>query len=139
MSEILSEISPKYFLSILAAFFGCAAFYLLYPKKIPLSEIIKSVIVAMMMGVVALAVSNHYFKSTDEFMNFAVYPFAAGFTSPSILRGYVLILIAFSTNPFKTLEIIADLFTKIKGGKSSKGDKGKDLKDNVEADSETET
>ena len=32
MSEILSEISPKYFLSILAAFFGCAAFYLLYPR-----------------------------------------------------------------------------------------------------------
>lgn len=144
MTELIAEFTPKHLLSVLAAFFGCAALYLLFPKKVSISEVIKSIIVAMMMGFITMVVSANYFKNQDEFMYFAVYPFAAGFSSPYILRGYILILIKFATNPYTSIEWIVGLIAKLKGGdwgggNKKKDDKRKNTKDNQDkSDKENE-
>lgn len=116
-----------YIYAAVSSLMGCCIFYLSLPVSVTLRERLKSLLVSVFIGVIAFAISHNYYPSKDDVINFAVYPFAAGFTMPLILKGYARILYMFSQNPLGLMSFIAGLYAKIKG--SSK-DNSKDTNKN---------
>ena len=108
-----------YIYAAVSSLMGCCIFYLSLPISVTLKERLKSILVSLFVGVIAFAISHNYYPSKDDVINFAVYPFAAGFTMPLILKGYARILYMFSQNPLGLMNTLANLYTKIKGDKSN--------------------
>ena len=100
-----------------AGLIGSGMFYLSLNAKTTFSQRVKTMIVSIVIGAVAYIVSYHYYPSKDDVINWAIYPLAAGFSAPWTLKGFAATLYAFSQNPIKTINEIADAIKKIKQSK----------------------
>ena len=104
----------------LAGLIGSAIFYLSLNAETTFTQRIKTMVVSIIIGAVAYVLSHHYYPSKDAMINWAIYPIAAGFSVPWLLKGYAAMLYAFSQNPLKTVNEIAAAYAKFKNNSSKK-------------------